>query len=85
MIRLTTIEDVPMKQIPEFDVARCKKCGICKHFCSAEAIDVHEDGTPYLARPKACTSCALCRDMCPDWAIRLCDLNEAEIEVERVA
>jgi len=56
---------------PVFDPARCKRCGICTHFCPFGAIAQKEDGTPYLAKPELCTSCRLCQDMCPDWAIRL--------------
>lgn len=69
-----------MKELPVFNAARCKRCGICKHFCSAQAIELHDDGMPYLARPKSCTSCALCRDMCPDWAVQMSDTLAAEIE-----
>jgi 2-oxoglutarate ferredoxin oxidoreductase subunit delta len=75
-----------MKQLPVFDPVRCKRCGICKHFCSVQAIDVHDDGMPYLAKPKACTSCALCRDMCPDWAVQMREFEMAELEeVEQTA
>jgi 2-oxoglutarate ferredoxin oxidoreductase subunit delta len=56
---------------PVFDPARCKRCGICAHFCPFGAIAQKEDGTPYLAKPELCTACRLCQDMCPDWAIRL--------------
>jgi 2-oxoglutarate ferredoxin oxidoreductase subunit delta len=69
-----------MKQLPVFNAARCKRCGICRHFCSAQAIDVGPDGMPYLAKPKACTSCGLCRDMCPDWAVHLRESDAGESE-----
>jgi len=57
------------KKLPVFTLKRCKRCDICSHFCPTEAIDVQEDGTPFLARPEDCTSCGLCEAMCPDWAI----------------
>jgi 2-oxoglutarate ferredoxin oxidoreductase subunit delta len=67
---------------PVFDPARCKRCGICAHFCPFGAIAVKEDGAPYLAKPELCTGCRLCQDMCPDWAIRLtaAGLGDAEKE-----
>jgi MinD superfamily P-loop ATPase len=68
---VATTKDITKKKLPVFTPARCKQCGICSHFCPVEAIGVHDDGTPFLARPEACTSCGLCEDMCPDWAICL--------------
>jgi 2-oxoglutarate ferredoxin oxidoreductase subunit delta len=65
---------------PVFDSARCKRCGICAHFCPFDAIALNEDGTPYLAKPEACTSCRLCQDMCPDWAIRLAAASAGEAD-----
>ena len=63
---------------PVFDPARCKRSGICAHFCPFGAIALKEDGPPYLAKPEACTSCGLCQDMCPDWAIRLAAARPGE-------
>ncbi len=41
---------------------------------------------PYLAKPKACTSCALCRDMCPDWAVQMREMvADEEEKVEQTA
>lgn len=77
---IITKDITTMKQLPVFNVARCKRCGICKHFCSAEAIALRDDSMPYLAKPKACTSCGLCRDMCPDWAVHLRETSVGETE-----
>jgi 2-oxoglutarate ferredoxin oxidoreductase subunit delta len=63
---------------PVFDAARCKRCGICAHFCPFGAIAQNEDGMPYLAKPELCTSCRLCQDMCPDWAVRLAEASSGE-------
>ncbi len=63
--------DVKLKRLPSFNLARCKRCGICGHFCPTEAIAFDEQGLPFLADPEACTSCNLCQDMCPDWAVCL--------------
>jgi 2-oxoglutarate ferredoxin oxidoreductase subunit delta len=68
---VATTSDIAEKQLPVFDAARCKRCGICSHFCPRGAIGVRDDGTPFLAKPEACNSCGLCKDMCPDWAIHL--------------
>jgi 2-oxoglutarate ferredoxin oxidoreductase subunit delta len=73
-------KDISMKELPVFNAARCKRCGICKHFCSPEAIALHEDGMPYLVKPRACTSCALCRDMCPDWAVQMREMSVEDLE-----
>lgn len=70
-----TTKDIAIKKTPEFNLKRCKRCGICKYFCPQEAIDLQEDGTPFLANAEACNSCNLCEEMCPDWAIWL---NAAE-------
>ena len=66
-----TTKDLTKKKLPEFTLERCKRCGICSHFCPQEAIVVRDDGTPFLARPELCNSCGLCEDMCPDWAVCL--------------
>lgn len=68
---MTATKTTTDKKLPVFDLDRCKRCGICSHFCPTEAISTTADGTPYLARPEACTSCRLCEDMCPDWAVCL--------------
>jgi len=63
------------KKVPVFNLTRCKRCGICSHFCPQQAIGVQADGTPFLANTEACSSCRLCEDMCPDWAICLTPLD----------
>lgn len=63
--------DAKPKKLPVFDLARCKQCGICAHFCPKGAIAYDGRGLPVLIEPAACTSCGLCEDMCPDWAVCL--------------
>ena len=70
MTAMNTTKNTIMKQLPQFSASRCKRCGICTHFCPVNAIDTC-DGMPFLADSVACTSCGLCRDMCPDWAVAL--------------
>jgi 2-oxoglutarate ferredoxin oxidoreductase subunit delta len=66
-----TTKNLITKKLPVFMLTRCKRCGICSHFCAAKAIATRDDGAPFLADPEACTSCKLCEDMCPDWAVCL--------------
>ena len=73
-----------MKLLPEFNKERCKKCGICVHFCANQALGFEDDGLPYLADPKACTSCRLCSDMCPDWAIQLQEVAMAAVGADKL-
>jgi 2-oxoglutarate ferredoxin oxidoreductase subunit delta len=57
--------------VPEFSLDRCKRCGICSHFCPPGAITADADGKPRLTDPEACTSCRLCEQLCPDFAIEM--------------
>jgi 2-oxoglutarate ferredoxin oxidoreductase subunit delta len=77
-----TTKDLTKKKLPVFTLTRCKRCGICSHFCPEGAIADRDDGVPFLAAPEACTSCGLCEDMCPDWAVCLSlpDLGESDTE-----
>jgi 2-oxoglutarate ferredoxin oxidoreductase subunit delta len=59
------------KTVPEFSLERCKRCGICSHFCPAGAITDDPDGKPRLTDPDACTSCRLCEQLCPDFAVEM--------------
>jgi 2-oxoglutarate ferredoxin oxidoreductase subunit delta len=59
------------KPKPTWNRSRCKRCGICSHFCPVNAIETNADGVPTLAHPELCTSCHLCERMCPDFAITL--------------
>ncbi len=38
---------------------------------------------PYLADSEACTSCGLCSDMCPDWAVYLTEVGRGEAGMDR--
>lgn len=77
-----TTKSATKKKLPVFTLARCKRCGICSHFCPKKCIGVHEDATPYLADPDACTSCRMCEYMCPDWAVYLALPGEGEPDAE---
>jgi 2-oxoglutarate ferredoxin oxidoreductase subunit delta len=73
-------KDLTKKKLPVFMLVRCKRCGICSHFCPQNAIEEQKDGTPFLADAEGCTSCGLCEDMCPDWAICLGLLTPGDAE-----
>lgn len=75
---MVSTKDKTKKQVPVFSQTRCKRCGICSHFCPVDAIGVEADGMPYLADSEACTSCGLCSDMCPDWAVYLTEVGLQE-------
>ena len=53
------------------DKARCKKCGICIHFCPKDVLAKDKDGYPEVVNKDACIQCMLCELRCPDFAIRL--------------
>jgi 2-oxoglutarate ferredoxin oxidoreductase subunit delta len=69
-------KDLTQKKLPVFTLKRCKRCGICSHFCPEGAIAELDDGTPVLAKPEACNACRLCEYMCPDWAVYLSPSDE---------
>lgn len=78
MTPMNATKNIVMKPLPQFSSARCKRCGICSHFCAVQAIATR-DGMPYLTDPDVCTSCGVCQDMCPDWAI---DLEPTPVEAK---
>jgi ferredoxin/coenzyme F420-reducing hydrogenase delta subunit len=56
----------------EVDPARCSLCGLCA-LCPGGAIERHEeaDDSALTFRYAHCTGCTLCREICPEKAIRL--------------
>jgi 2-oxoglutarate ferredoxin oxidoreductase subunit delta len=67
-----------VRKLPVFDLKRCKRCGICTHFCPEGALAELDEGTPVLEYPEKCTSCGMCEDMCPDWAVCLTVPDQGE-------
>ncbi len=57
-----------MSQV-EIYLGWCKKCGICAAFCPQEALEVNQDGYPFLKDAQSCNGCGLCELRCPDFAI----------------
>jgi len=56
----------------EVDPAHCSLCGLCA-LCPGGAIERHEeaDGSALTFQYARCTGCALCREICPEQAIRI--------------
>ncbi len=54
--------------LPEINLERCDRCGVCIEHCPTEAVDMGSEG-PFIARPKDCTYCADCEAICPQDAI----------------
>lgn len=56
--------------LPEIDQKLCIACGVCRHSCVYDAINVSADGRVYTIEPLACEGCSLCVHLCPADAIR---------------
>lgn len=55
--------------LPEINLARCTRCGLCAAHCPTQAVAMTDAG-PVIARPEACTYCTDCEAACPQAAIR---------------
>lgn len=60
----------------------CKRCGICVAFCPKKALDVDQEGYPFLCNDEACTECGLCELRCPDFAVVLETIESHHTNVE---
>jgi 2-oxoglutarate ferredoxin oxidoreductase subunit delta len=56
----------------------CKRCGICSAFCPKTALEIDEDGYPFVKDNQSCNGCGLCELLCPDFAI-VVDYDENRI------
>jgi ferredoxin len=56
--------------LPEIDLVKCNRCGICVDECPSGAVKMGNSG-PFFAQPLDCTYCAVCETICPEGAITL--------------
>jgi 2-oxoglutarate ferredoxin oxidoreductase subunit delta len=56
----------------------CKGCGICVAFCPAKVLALDENGHPYVAAPEKCTACHWCDTHCPDFALAVKPIEDAD-------
>ncbi len=49
----------------------CKACGICYEVCPRGVLAPNEVGKATVAAGDKCTSCKLCENLCPDFAIEI--------------
>jgi len=54
--------------LPQIDLQRCNRCGVCVERCPTRAVDMTDEG-PRIARPGDCTYCTACEAVCPEGAI----------------
>ena len=58
----------------------CKGCEICVQFCPKHVLALDEDFRISIVNEEACIECKLCELRCPDFAIELVDLPQAEVQ-----
>ncbi len=66
---------------------RCKGCGICIEICQASVLEISEElntngyHPPVAKNPEACINCGMCEMFCPDFAIWVTVVKEADVNV----
>ncbi len=66
----------------EIEEALCRSCGYCVKFCTKSCLEIKskisESGhlVPEVIAPEKCIGCAVCADMCPEFAIWVYKLKE---------
>lgn len=55
---------------PEFDGARCIRCGRCVASCPVKVLEM-KNPAPVLVRASECIGCCCCHEMCPVQAVRM--------------
>jgi 2-oxoglutarate ferredoxin oxidoreductase subunit delta len=62
----------------------CKGCGLCVSVCPKNVLEISKTVNSkgyfpaFQARPEDCITCAVCCTMCPDVAITITEVEEAE-------
>ena len=68
----------------EIDSTRCKGCGLCITVCPKTVLELANELNAkgyypaYQARPEDCIYCATCCRMCPDVAITITEVADAD-------
>lgn len=57
-------------EVPEFDLDKCNKCGLCFIYCPEGCIQANEEGW-FLADEFYCKGCGICVVECPKDAIKM--------------
>ena len=61
---------------------RCKGCNICIEVCQADVLDIARElnpwgySPPYVKNMDNCNICGLCEMLCPDFAIKVSNIEE---------
>jgi 2-oxoglutarate ferredoxin oxidoreductase subunit delta len=56
----------------------CKGCGLCAAFCPTGVLALDDEGHPYVIAAEKCTACHWCDTHCPDFAIVVKPVEEAQ-------
>jgi formate hydrogenlyase subunit 6/NADH:ubiquinone oxidoreductase subunit I len=56
--------------LPEINLERCTRCGLCVRYCPTSAVEMVET-RPVIVRPQDCVYCGECEEICPADAIAL--------------
>jgi formate hydrogenlyase subunit 6/NADH:ubiquinone oxidoreductase subunit I len=56
--------------MPDIDLERCSRCGLCVENCPTEAVAMTNEG-PVFTDVRRCTYCGACETECPENAISL--------------
>jgi 2-oxoglutarate ferredoxin oxidoreductase subunit delta len=68
----------------QIDSNRCKGCGLCVTVCPKTVLELANELNAkgyypaYQARPEDCIYCATCCRMCPDVAITITEVADAD-------
>ena len=63
-----TAQQVVVRMVPEVDLVKCGRCGLCGEICQYSAIV--PVGPTVLVYPELCHACGGCQRVCPSEAIR---------------
>ena len=71
---------------PEFDIQRCKGCGLCITACPEHILEMSSNYNssghryPECVEPGKCTACTFCAIMCPDMVINVWRYDKQKVK-----